>query len=122
MMNQALQYAQSAGAHEQAVVASIPRVNIQAFCDNEHTAQVMQTVAADRRMSRAHVTIQLGGIMAAVQVFQSQPTPNVLLVESNSQRDMVLAELAQLAQVCGPETRVIVIGQLNDVVLYRELV
>src|SRR5947209_3245683 len=122
MMNQAVQYAQSGEALDRSIVASVPRVNIQAFCENQPTVQAMQAAAADRRMSRAHITIQLGGMMAAVQVFQSQPTPNVLLVESNSQRDMMLAELAQLAQVCGPSTKVIVIGQLNDVVLYRELI
>jgi pilus assembly protein CpaE len=122
MINHAVQHAQPSGNYEQSIVASVPRVNIHAFCDNPHTVQAMQAAAADRRMSRAHVTIQLGGIMAAVQVFQSQPTPNVLIVESNSQRDMILAELAQLAQVCGPDTKVIVIGQLNDVILYRELV
>src|SRR5437868_4632188 len=102
MMNQAVQYAQTTEGYDHPVVASIPRVNIQAFCENQPTVQAMQAAAADRRMSRAHVTIQLGGIMAAVQVFHSQPTPNVLLVESNSQRDMMLAELAQLAEVCGP--------------------
>jgi pilus assembly protein CpaE len=107
---------------DQGLVAMIPRVNIHAFCDNQQTAQAMQAAASDRRMSRAHVSIQLGGIMAAVQAFSAQPTPNVLIVESHSQRDMVLAELAQLAQVCGPDTKVVVVGHLNDVLLYRELV
>ena len=80
MMNQAVQYASQTGGYEQQIVAAVPRVNIHAFCDNQQTVQAMQAAAADRRMSRAHVTIQLGGIMAAVQVFQSQPTPNVLIV------------------------------------------
>ena len=104
------------------LVAMIPRINIHAFCDNQQTAIAMQAAAADRRMSRAHVTIQLGGIMAAVQTFSGAPTPNLLIVESHSQRDMILAELAQLAQVCGPDTKVMVVGHLNDVLLYRELI
>ena len=102
-------------------VALVPRINIHIFCDNQQTAETMQQAAADRRMSRAHTTIQLGGIMAAVQVYQSQATPNVLLVESHGSRDVILSELAQLATVCQPDTKVIVIGHLNDVVLYREL-
>jgi pilus assembly protein CpaE len=121
-MNQAAQNLESAPAFEQHVVAAIPRINIHAFCDNQQTVQAMQAAAADRRMARAHVTIQLGGIVAAVQVFNGQQTPAVLLVESHSQRDMLLAELTQLAQVCAPNTKVIVIGHLNDVVLYRELI
>jgi pilus assembly protein CpaE len=122
MMNQAVQYAPPTEGYEHAIVASVPRINIHAFCDNQQTVQAMQAAAADRRMSRAHVTIQLGGILAAVQVFHGQPTPNLLIVESSSQRDMMLAELAQLSQVCSPDTKVLVIGHLNDVILYRELI
>ncbi len=103
-------------------VALVPRVNIHTFCDNQQTAETLQAAAMDRRMSKAHVTIQLGGILAAVQVYQTQPTPNVLVVESHSSRDGILAELGQLAQVCQPTTKVIVVGHLNDVILYRELV
>lgn len=107
---------------DQGLVALVPRVNIQAFCDNQQTAEAMQAAAVDRRMSRAHVTIQLGGIMAAAQVYQTQATPNVILVESHGSRDVILSELAQLAHVCQPDTKVIVIGHLNDVILYRELI
>ncbi len=103
-------------------VAQVPRVNIHTFCDNQQTAETLQSAAMDRRMARAHVTIQLGGILAAVQVYQSQPTPNVLVVESHSSREGILLELGQLAQVCQPTTKVIVIGHLNDVILYRELI
>ena len=103
-------------------VALVPRINIHMFCDNQQTAETMQHAAGDRRMSRAHTTIQLGGIMAAAQVYQSQATPNVLLVESHGSREVILSELAELASVCQPDTKVIVIGHLNDVVLYRELI
>jgi pilus assembly protein CpaE len=81
----------------------------------------MQAAASDRRMARAHVEIHMGGIAAAVQLFQQELTPNVVIVETIANRDAVLSGLAQLAQVCGPETKVIVIGHLNDIVLYREL-
>jgi pilus assembly protein CpaE len=109
-------------ASDQGLVAPVPRINIHAFCDNEQTAEVMQLAAADRRMAKAHTTIQLGGIMGAAEVFQSQATPNVLLVESHGSRDVILSELAALAEVCQPDTKVIVIGHLNDVLLYRELI
>jgi pilus assembly protein CpaE len=103
-------------------VAQVPRINIHTFCDNQQTAEAMQAAAMDRRMSKAHVTIQLGGIPAAVQVYQSQPTPNLLVVESHGSRDQVMNELGNLAQVCQPTTKVVVIGHLNDVILYRELI
>jgi pilus assembly protein CpaE len=102
-------------------VALVPRINIHAFPMTQATATAIQQANIDRRMSRAHLTIQLGGIPAAVQIFQNQATPNLLIVESNGGRDHVMAELASLAEVCQPETKVIVVGHLNDVVAYREL-
>jgi pilus assembly protein CpaE len=122
MMNPATQAVSTHPSGDHGLVALVPRVNIQAFCDNQQTAEAIQAAAIDRRMSRAHVTIQLGGIMAAAQVYQTQATPNVLLVESRGSRDAILSELAQLAQVCQPDTKVVVIGHLNDVILYRELI
>ncbi|HEY7763891.1 MAG TPA: AAA family ATPase [Aestuariivirgaceae bacterium] len=103
------------------LIASVPRINIGIFCDNDATLQAMQQVAADRRMSRAHVTVNSGGIVGAFQAYSGTPSPNLLIVESHSPRDMLLTELSQLAQVCDPSTKVIVIGHVNDVILYREL-
>lgn len=103
------------------VVALVPHINIRAFCEDQRTIQAVQAAAADRRMARAHVQMHMGGVGAAVQTFQSELTPNVLIVETAGNRDTVLAELGHLAQVCGPETKVVVIGHLNDVLLYREL-
>ncbi len=102
-------------------VALVPRINIHVFATTQATATTVQQSSIDRRMSRAHVTIQLGGIPAAVQVFQTQPTPNLLVVECNGGREQVMAELASLAEVCQPETKVVVVGHVNDVILYREL-
>ena len=121
MMNPATQASAVQQGGDTGLVAFVPRINIHCFCDNQQTAETMQSASADRRMSRAHVTIQLGGIMAAAQVYQTQATPNLLMVESHGSRDVILSELAQLAGVCQPDTKVVVIGHLNDVILYREL-
>lgn len=100
----------------------VPHINIAAFCADPLTIESMRTAAADRRMSRAHMEIEPGGIPAAVQTFLSKPTPAVLIVECLGSQGDVLAELAQLAEVCQPDTKVIVVGRVNDIVLYRELI
>ena len=104
------------------VVAAVPRVNIAMFCTTQATASALQQVAIDRRMARAHVDIQYGGIMQAVQVYSQSSTPDVLILETEGYRDQVLSELSQLANVCSPNTKVILIGHVNDVILYRELI
>ena len=108
--------------NQQFPVVLVPRIELHVFCDNQQTGQVLQAATADRRMARAHVTMQMGGIAAASQLYQTQPTPNVLVVETHSGRDQLMAELAQLSEVCQANTKVVVIGHVNDVLLYRELI
>jgi pilus assembly protein CpaE len=100
----------------------IPRVNIQAFCEDQETAVVIQKAADDRRLAKAHVTVQMGGVQAAVAFYKNAPTPNVIMIESLLDRAQLLADLDRLAEVCDPGTKVVVIGHINDVLLYRELV
>jgi pilus assembly protein CpaE len=102
-------------------VSMVPRISIQIYADHQPTAEMAQLAAADRRMKGAHTSVHLGGIMGAFHAFQNQATPNLLIVESRGPRDVILAELAILAEVCQAETKVVVIGHVNDVLLYREL-
>ena len=99
----------------------IPRISIQAFCENAAMGEVMQVAAEDRRLAKAHVGVHMGGIEAAVAHYQQNPTPNLIVVESSLSREHILAELDRLAESCDPGTKVIVVGHANDVVLYRDL-
>jgi len=64
----------------------------------------------------------MGGIVAAIEAYKGAPTPNVIVIETENCDNEILSGLDSLAEVCDAGTRVIVIGRLNDVVLYRELV
>ena len=76
----------------------IPRVSIQAFCENGATAEIVQIAAEDRRLAKAHVNVHMGGVEAAVAHYQQNPTPNLIIVESGLPRDHLLAELDRLAE------------------------
>jgi pilus assembly protein CpaE len=102
-------------------IAPAPRVSVQAFCENVETAAMVQAAGEDRRLGKAHLKVQMGGMAAAVEAYRSAPTPNVILLETDVRTD-ILAGLDQLATVCDPGTRVVVVGRVNDVTLYRELV
>ena len=126
-MAQASQAQQADGAFAESVghdehIAPAPRVSVQAFCETVETAAAIQAASEDRRMAKAHLRIQMGGLAAAVEAYQSAPTPNVIILESESQGDDILESLDQLANYCDAGTRVVVIGRHNDVALYRELV
>jgi pilus assembly protein CpaE len=102
-------------------IAPAPRVSVQAFCETEATAEAMQSAGLDRRLAKAHLTIKMGGMEAAIETYNSVPTPNVIILETAGSND-ILEGLDQLATVCDAGTRVVVIGNENDVAPYRELV
>jgi len=103
-------------------IAPAPRISVQAFCDTVEAAGAMQGAAEDRRLARAHVRIQMGGLAAALEAYRSSPTPNVIVIESDKHGETLLTSLDELAEVCDGDTRLIVIGRYNDIALYRELI
>jgi pilus assembly protein CpaE len=102
-------------------IAPAPRVSVQAFCETVETAAAVQAAGEDRRLGKAHLKIQMGGIAAAVEAYRTAATPNVIIIETESRNDDILTGLDTLAEVCDGGTRVIIIGRQNDVLLYREL-
>ena len=102
-------------------IRPVPRISIQAFCESQELADAVNQAAADRRMSRAHVKVHSGGVSAATEFYGAAPTPNLIIVESKLPHDRLIAELDHLSNVCDPGSKVVVVGHVNDVQLYREL-
>jgi pilus assembly protein CpaE len=100
----------------------IPRITIQAFCEHSQTAQLVEAAIHDRRMSKVALTTHNGGLEGAIETYKSNPTPNLILVETTLPPEEIPSALERLAEVCDATTRLIVLGHVNDVVLYRELI
>lgn len=102
-------------------IRPVPRIAVQAFCETREVAAIIEAAAADRRMSKAHVKVQMGGMNVAIEFYHGAPTPNLVVVESRGSREDLLDQLDRLAEVCDSGTKVFVIGHVNDVLLFREL-
>lgn len=100
----------------------IPRITIQAFCEHSQTAQLVESAVHDRRMSKVALTTHNGGLEGAIETYKANPTPNLIMVETSLQPDEIPGALERLAEVCDASTRLIVLGHVNDVLLYRELI
>ncbi len=100
---------------------AIPAISAMAFCETGNTAQLVAAVAADRRMSQATVVAQEGGVPAAIEYLASNPTPNLLILESSAPTATLIAQIDQLAEHCDEGVQVMVIGATNDIALYRQL-
>ena len=102
-------------------ISPAPRVSVQAFCASVGVATTVRAASEDRRLGKAHLSVHMGGIAAAINAYHTAPTPNVILLETEPGKD-ILEGLDELATVCDAGTRVVVIGNANDVTPYRELV
>ncbi len=100
----------------------VPRISIHAFCETPAMTTLLEKAAIDRRLSKAHLTIHMGGLAKAVDQFQTAATPNLVILETLASGAEIFAQLGELAEVCDPSTKVVIIGQVNDIILYRELI
>jgi len=100
---------------------TVPRITIHVFWSRPEMGELIHRASGDRRMERAKTVVHEGGLAAAVEYYQNQPTPSLLIVESLDPAGALLGYLARLAEVCDPGTKVIVVGAANDISLYREL-
>ncbi|MFD1695480.1 AAA family ATPase [Roseibium aestuarii] len=102
-------------------IRAVPRISVQCFCLDDRTMRAIESASEDRRMQKAHVKVHQGGLPAAIEHYAQAPTPNLIVLEAGEDRQRLVDELDQLAEYCDAGTKVIVIGQINDVSLYREL-
>lgn len=103
-------------------VRPLPRISVHAFCETEAMLRTMERCGQDRRMSKVSLRISSASIAAAANMFASAPTPNLLILETSTEPRAIMDELAPLAEVCDPSTKVIIVGRYNDIPLYRELI
>ncbi|MHA1547951.1 MAG: AAA family ATPase [Alphaproteobacteria bacterium] len=100
----------------------VPRITVQAFCESPDLIDIIEGAAADRRLARAHVKVHGGGVAAAAEFYRESATPNLVLVEAMLEMPELEDQLDRLADVTDPGTKVVVIGSINDVALYRDLI
>ncbi len=102
-------------------ISPAPRVGVQAFCETEETAAAVKAASEDRRLGKVRLSVHMGGMAAAALAYSTAPTPNVIILETHGSDD-ILVGLDDLANVCDPGTRVVLIGNPKDTAPYRELV
>jgi pilus assembly protein CpaE len=100
----------------------ILRTTIGAFVSSPDTQAAIEAIREDRLFLRSEIVVQQGGIDGACAYLADHETPPVLIVETNSRGDGLLQDLGRLAEVCAPTARVFVIGQDNDIHVYRTLI
>ncbi len=94
------------------------QLQFQAIINDKSSKEIVLQVI--KELMIPHASITLGTIRDAVKMLDKQDSPKILLVDVSSS-DMPLSDINDLAEVCEPSVDVVVIGDRNDVGIFREL-
>lgn len=99
-------------------IADASAVSLAAFAADEPTAALVTQVAG---FHWPGAVVQQGGVTAAAAFLSGNPSPDLLVIDlGNSTQPF--EELLPLADLCDPNTQVIVLGAVNDLSLYKKFV
>jgi pilus assembly protein CpaE len=92
-----------------------------AFLINDENAARVTDALKDRTLTNMLGNVTSGGLPEAIDYYNERPTAEILIVELEGDTDSIMAGLDELAEIVDPGTRVIIVGSVNDVSLYRSL-
>jgi len=92
--------------------------DIVCFTQDEETNSSL--IEAISRVAEVQFKIYSGDITRAVEYMKSAAHAKVLCVDC-SQRDLLISDVEGLMEFCPPDTNVIILGERNDVSIFRDL-
>lgn len=101
--------------------ALLPSAKIAVFTQDNQTKDVMASLGGDWRFARVAFDIQIGDVETATAHYESERSPDLLIIQTKDIGEGFLAQLEKLAERCQQGTDCVVIGPVNDVPLYRQL-
>ncbi len=109
-------------AEHQATDILLPGARLSIFSQDEETLASAAQVKQDWRFARVDVSAVQGDVRTAIETFQNQKSPDLLIIQTDDINDEFTALLGELSAHCDEGTAAIVIGPVNDVYLYRQLI
>jgi pilus assembly protein CpaE len=98
------------------------RLTIDVFCHAEQTSNAAKALAEQRAFARCKIAVRDGGLARAVTHFADHPSPHLIIVEDDGDTSTLQSRLDALAQVVEPGRKLIVVGAVNDISVYRRIV
>ena len=101
----------------------ILKITVGAFVLDDTVKASVEALSHDRLFLRSQIATFDGGIDAAISYLADHDTPNLLIVQSNAtDTETLYGQLDQLSNVCQPGVRVMLIGAVNDISLFKALI
>ena len=103
------------------LMAMLPSAKVHVFSSEEHTQDIVTSLAGDWRFGRVTLEVKGDRIDDAITLYTDSASPNVVVIQTTDTGDDFRNKLATLAEHCAEGTAALVIGPTNDVQLYRAL-
>jgi pilus assembly protein CpaE len=101
-------------------VDEAPSPTVLVFIADLESAGVVRQSLSDIGLTNAQTEFISGNVRTATETLAQRPSPRLLIVEI-SEIDDPATRLSELARVCEPNTSLVVVGDKNDIKLYRQL-
>lgn len=102
---------------------NIPRISIHAWTMTESTSRAVKEAYANRNLVRVKTsTLREGEPDDIVRYYTDSQTPDLLIIELGLDEQATWAFINQFKGVCSNKTKVVLIGLVNDVRFYRDMI
>ncbi len=99
------------------------RLNIAAFVTDEGTSNQLNLAMADISLVRSKLVTTEGGLKAAIAAYANhERTPELVVVQSDDEEEILQRDLETLAGYVASGTQVIVIGNVDRIQFYRNVI
>jgi pilus assembly protein CpaE len=100
----------------------LPSAGISLFVKDAGIREAALSLREDWRFARVTINVVDGDVESAITYFESNPSPDLVMVETLEIADGFAGRLEVLGGNCAENTAAVVVGPVNDVYLYRKLI
>lgn len=100
----------------------LPSAGISLFVKDAGIREAALSLRDDWRFARVTINVVDGDVESAIAHYASNPSPDLVMVETLEITDDFAGRLEVLGGSCAESTAAVVVGPVNDVYLYRKLI
>ena len=109
-------------AEHQATDTLLPQASLYVFSEDKDTLLSTAEMQKDWRFARVDIQAEAGNVETAIELFKTQTSPDLLIIQTEDIDESFTGKLGELSGYCEEGTAAIIVGPVNDVYLYRELI
>ncbi len=100
----------------------LPSASISVFSKDDDTLKAAALLKDDWRFARVSTDVVNGDVEDAIKAFEDNGSSDLVIIQTDEIDDSFTERLGELSNYCDEDTAAIIIGPVNDVYLYRQLI